>query len=454
MSGRILIVDDSAINLKLLEARLTAEYFDVVQASNGEEALAICRSEPLDLVLSDVMMPEVDGFELCRALKSDPRTTHLPVVLITALDQPSDRVRGLEAGADDFLTKPVRDLPLFSRVRSLTRLKQMTDELRRRADTATEILTEAEFAPSSVSELPEIVVVSDHARLQARIARSLQTIGSVREFADYDTAFAAVQKRQVMLTVVDLVGGNGTDPIRFLARCRASEKSRGMPIIAITAADDDRTAAKALEIGAYDYVQRPVDCNELVARSRTQLARFHYGETLRMTLERTLELAVIDGLTGLHNRRFLNTHMSRAVTEAERRQGTFSLIVADIDHFKRINDTYGHDGGDIVLREFARRLEASVRASDLPCRIGGEEFAVLLPNADERTARVTAERFRAAIEARPFIISDALELPVTVSVGLAIFPRGGQEVSTLMRAADAALYRAKSAGRNQIAIAA
>ncbi|MER0239180.1 PleD family two-component system response regulator [Fulvimarina sp. MAC8] len=454
MSGRILIVDDNEINLKLLEARLAAEYFDVVQATSGEEALAICRSESLDLVLSDVMMPEMDGFELCRILKADPRTTHLPLVLITALDQPSDRVRGLEAGADDFLTKPVRDLPLFSRVRSLTRLKQMTDELRRRAETASDILTDNEFASQAVADLPEIVVVGEDPRQSARIARSLRTIGTVREFAESNEAYKAIQEDRVMLSVVDLVGGNGTDPMRFLARCRASEKTRGLPIIAVTASEDDRTAAKALEIGAYDYVQRPIDGNELIARARTQLARYRYGETLRMTLERTLELAVIDGLTGLHNRRFLNAHMARAVAAAEARQGTFSLIMADLDHFKRINDTYGHEDGDIVLQEFARRLEASVRASDLPCRVGGEEFAVLLPNADERTATITAERLRASIDATPFVISESRELAVTVSVGLAVFPESGRDVAALMRAADAALYRAKAAGRNQIAIAA
>jgi len=139
MTARILVVDDVPANVKLLEARLSAEYFDVVSAYNGIEALAICERCECDIVLLDAMMPELNGFEVCRQIKSNALTHHIPVVMVTALDQPSDRVRGLEAGADDFLTKPVNDITLISRVRSLARLKMVTDELRMRAVTSKEI---------------------------------------------------------------------------------------------------------------------------------------------------------------------------------------------------------------------------------------------------------------------------------------------------------------------------
>ncbi len=139
MTARVLVVDDVPANVKLLEARLSAEYFDVTTASNGIDALALCERAECDIILLDVMMPELDGFEVCRKLKSNPHTHHIPVVMVTALDQPSDRVRGLEAGADDFLTKPVTDIALISRVRSLARLKMVTDELRMRAVTSKEI---------------------------------------------------------------------------------------------------------------------------------------------------------------------------------------------------------------------------------------------------------------------------------------------------------------------------
>src|SRR6195952_4618203 len=143
MSARILVVDDVPANVKLLEARLSAEYFDVLTASNGTQALDICSRAECDIILLDVMMPDMDGFEVCRRLKSNPATHYIPVVIITALDSAADRVRGLEAGADDFLTKPVSDVVLIARVRSLTRLKMMTDELRMRAITSLEIGMEA-----------------------------------------------------------------------------------------------------------------------------------------------------------------------------------------------------------------------------------------------------------------------------------------------------------------------
>jgi two-component system cell cycle response regulator len=136
MTARVLVVDDVAANVKLLEARLSAEYFDVVTTMSGKEALAICERAECDVVLLDVMMPDMDGLEVCRRLKSNPATHHIPVVMVTALDQPSDKVRGLEAGADDFLTKPISELALIARVRSLARLKMVTDELRMRVLTS------------------------------------------------------------------------------------------------------------------------------------------------------------------------------------------------------------------------------------------------------------------------------------------------------------------------------
>src|SRR5262245_55994815 len=133
MTARVLVVDDVDANLKLLEARLTAEYFEVRTASSAREALEICLSEPVDVVLLDVMMPAMDGFEACRRIKAELRTQHIPVIIITALDKPADRVEGLEAGADDFLTKPVDDIALAKRVRNLARLKMLTDEMLLRA---------------------------------------------------------------------------------------------------------------------------------------------------------------------------------------------------------------------------------------------------------------------------------------------------------------------------------
>src|SRR3569623_2111547 len=181
MTARVLVVDDVPANVKLLEARLSAEYFDVMTAANGTDALAMCRRAECDIILLDVMMPDMDGFEVCRRIKSDPATHHIPVVMVTALDSPSDRVRGLEAGADDFLTKPVSDVVLIARVRSLTRLKMMTDELRMRALTSLEIGVQAPER-SAIADLGKggrILLVDDRPASYERLAPVLATEHSV-----------------------------------------------------------------------------------------------------------------------------------------------------------------------------------------------------------------------------------------------------------------------------------
>src|SRR6187455_930465 len=176
MTARVLVVDDVPANVKLLEARLSAEYFDVTTAHSGAEALTICERAGCDIVLLDAMMPDMDGFEVCRKLKTNPVTHHIPVVMVTALDQPSDRVAGLDAGADDFLTKPVSDIALIARVRSLTRLKMMTDELRMRAMTSREIGIESaeREAITEVGKQGRILIVDDRKSSYERIASMLE----------------------------------------------------------------------------------------------------------------------------------------------------------------------------------------------------------------------------------------------------------------------------------------
>ncbi|HYA79790.1 MAG TPA: response regulator, partial [Methylocystis sp.] len=181
MTARVLIVDDLLPNIKVLEARLTAEYFDVISAMNGAEAIEACRAGRCDIVLLDVMMPTMDGFEVCRRLKADPMTAHLPVVMVTALDQPADRVRGLSAGADDFLTKPVDEIALIARVRSLTRLKVTLDELRARAMTSANLGLKdtPELAGAQSGDGGRILLVDDRASSSERIVSILHGLQHV-----------------------------------------------------------------------------------------------------------------------------------------------------------------------------------------------------------------------------------------------------------------------------------
>ncbi|MDX3929045.1 MAG: PleD family two-component system response regulator [Shinella sp.] len=454
MTARILVVDDIPANVKLLEARLLAEYFDVLTAQSGHDALAICERTQVDLILLDVMMPEIDGFEVCERLKANPRTAHIPVVMVTALDQPSDRVRGLKAGADDFLTKPVNDLQLMSRVKSLVRLKTLTDELRIRAATAEAISMEAGFDSAMGDEPGSVLLVDGRGNSQERITRALRPIADVISMSDPQAALFEAAENQFELVIVN-ANFEDYDPLRLCSQLRSLERTRFLPILLIAEKGNEDMIVRALDLGVTDYLMRPIDPNELIARSLTQIRRKRYNDRLRTSLRQTIELAVTDGLTGLHNRRYLDNHLKLLIERAAARGRPLSVCMTDIDRFKLINDTYGHDAGDEVLKELAARIRTAVRGADLACRYGGEEFVLVMPDTPAGIAAAIAERLRAIIEREPFRIPGSdVSLNVTASLGIAAVLPEGDTADRLMKRADAALYEAKRSGRNRVVAAA
>jgi two-component system, cell cycle response regulator len=452
VSARVLVVDDIPANVKLLEARLSAEYFDVVTASNGAQALEICARARCDIVLLDVMMPDMDGFEVCRRLKASPATHFVPVVMVTALDSPSDRVRGLEAGADDFLTKPVSDVVLIARVRSLTRLKMMTDELRLRAATSLEIGVQApeRDAVADTGKGGRILLVDDRASSYERLASVLSAEHSVDVETDPSEALFHAAENNYDLLIVSL-GLENFDGLRLCSQARSLERTRHVPILAIADANSNARLLRGLEIGVNDYLLRPVDKNELLARARTQVRRRRYTDHLRDNVQNSIEMAVTDGLTGLHNRRYMESHLVTLAEQASLRGKPLALMMLDIDFFKSINDSYGHDAGDDVLREFAVRIRKSIRGIDLACRYGGEEFVIVMPETDLHVASIVAERLRRSIAGEPFAVhKGARQIDVTISIGLSILERKGEPVADVLKRADIALYRAKHDGRNRV----
>ncbi|SJZ56233.1 PleD family two-component system response regulator [Consotaella salsifontis] len=450
MTGRILIVDDIEVNLRLLEARLSAEYFDVVRATSGAEAIEICRTQAIDLVLLDVMMPGMDGYEVCRRLKGDFKTMHLPIVLITALDQPSDRLMGLEAGADDFLTKPVSDLQLFSRVKSLTRQKLLTDELRIRAETTVDLVVRSDLVEQLRSSGLDgrLLIVDEDAKAAERLARTVRGQHSGTVAASAPAAFAEAARIKPELLIINL-SAQSFDGLRLVSQLRAGESTRSIPILLIGERHDEARIARGLDLGANDYLLRPVDANELLARTRTQIRHKRYADGLRQSLTETIELAVRDPLTGLHNRRFMENQLEKAMERSRRDGRPLAVLIADIDHFKRINDEWGHDVGDFVLKHFATTITAALRGSDLACRYGGEEFVVLMPEADARVARLIGERLRISVAENPIDLSGQ-RVNLTVSAGYSVYDPTRDTSATLLKRADAALYLAKKNGRNQV----
>jgi len=452
MTARVLVVDDVPANVKLMEARLSAEYFDVVTALTGQEALNVCERAECDIVLLDVMMPDMDGFEVCRRLKSNPATHHIPVVMVTALDQPSDRVRGLDVGADDFLTKPVNEMALISRVRSLTRLKMVTDELRMRALTSREIGLESpeREAVAEAGRNGRILIVDDRPSSYERIAAMLGE-HAVEVEAEPAEALIRAAEGDYELIIVSLSLEN-FDGLRLCSQLRSVDRTRHIPILVIADPDSDARLARGLEIGVNDYLVRPLDKNEMLARVRTQIKKKRYAERLRDNVQMSIEAAITDALTGLHNRRYMETHLNALVEQAASHGKPIAVLVLDIDFFKAINDTHGHDAGDDVLREFALRIRKSIRNIDLACRYGGEEFVIVMPETDMGVATMVAERLRRAVAGESFPVQQGMKLlNVTLSIGLATLSDAGGDAAAILKRADQALYRAKRDGRNRVA---
>jgi two-component system, cell cycle response regulator len=452
MTARVLVVDDVPANVRLLEARLSAEYFDVVTAVNGQEALAICEHGKCDLVLLDVMMPDMDGFEVCRRLKSSTATHHIPVVMVTALDQPSDKVRGLEAGADDFLTKPIAELALTARVRSLSRLKMVTDELRMRAVTSRDIGIESpeREALADTGRNGRVMIVDDRPASYERIAATLKAEHEIEIETDPHQAVFHAADGNFDLLIVSLALEN-FDALRLCSQLRSLDRTRNVPILVIAEPDNNARMVRGLEIGVNDFLMRPIDKNELLARVRSQVRKRRYTERLRDNVALSIEMAITDALTGLFNRRYMESHLTTLVEQAASRGKPLTVMVLDIDYFKSINDTYGHDAGDDVLRDFALRIKRSIRGIDLACRYGGEEFVLVMPETDMAVAAMVAERLRRRIAAEAFAIQQGSKtVPVTISIGIAALRDKDDTAATVLKRADQALYRAKRDGRNRV----
>ena len=445
MTARILVVDDITANLRLLEAKLQGEYYEVALAQSGAEALRQAASWSPDIILLDVMMPGMDGYETCRHLKASPELQHIPVVMVTALTDSSEKVRGLEAGADDFLSKPVDDATLFARLRALMRVKQVQDAWRLRSETARELGIESPDDPEKGVAGARALVVGPVADVVTIVAAFRQDGVVVDQVADADSAWPLLADGLYDLAVLVLPEEGGTT-LRLASRLRAQASTRDVPVLLAARASQKALVLRGFDLGANDHVLVPVDPNELRARARNQIRRKRYQDRLRADLDRSLEMAVTDQLTGLRNRRYVRRHL-----EGLLRNGEASVLLIDLDRFKPINDLHGHNVGDAALREVANRLRASLRAADVVARWGGEEFLVVLAGAPAEYTHQVADRLREAVGGSPMKLG-LIGITATCSVGAAV-AAAGSNTDSVIGAADAALYRAKASGRNCVRMA-
>jgi len=446
MTARILVVDDVPANVRLLEARLTAEYYEVKSIRDGREVLAVAEAWQPDVILLDVMMADMDGYEVCCALKAQAATSHIPVIMVTALKESADRLQALNCGADEFMTKPVEHEILLARLRGTIRLKRLLDEWRARGATALALgLTVNPLGDGPLATGRALIV--DDLMMRSMRLRDVLIRGGVTAVQAQDEAGALEAAEDMSFDLIaislSLMGG---DPLRLVAKLRAAAATREIPLLLMAEPDQRGMLIAGLDLGANDCLTLPLDENEFLLRASNHIRRKQYQDRLRTDVSSALQLAVIDPLTRLYNRRYLISHLDSLCADAANQD--FAVLMIDVDNFKAINDHYGHRLGDAVLQRVAEILRANLREVDMVARYGGEEFVVVvgLSAADDRAVAV-AEKLRTAIEQ----LRVNAQVSVTISVGVAPSSPFACAAS-LIEQADEALYEAKRGGRNQVVV--
>jgi two-component system, cell cycle response regulator len=460
MHGKILLVDAIATNRILLRVKLAANHYDTAQADSLAEAMrAVTKSLP-DMILCADVLPDGGPMRLMARLRKAGLAGKVPVIVLSSNDTQEQRLRLLAGGAEDVLQKTVNDQMLLARTRSVIRAYASASEWTLRDGTSRALgfaEPSAQFGPVQnvriVSYDPKCIDLwrtAGKTMCGARMTTCLPSKAVINETAkDAPDAFVLVVEP-----------GTGGDMLGLLATIRSHAATRHSAILVVLVETDDRLGAQMLDMGANDLMEFDRDPAELALRLKAQLARKHMSDALRDTVRSGIEAAVIDPLTGLHNRRYAMPHLARIADRAYKTAKPFAVMVADMDHFKRINDTFGHAAGDAVLIETATRLRENLRAVDLVARIGGEEFLIVMPGVGPANAKKAAQRLCRVIRCRGFEIPGRKDpISTTLSVGMTVFDPAQapkQDVThspeLLLDRADKALYGAKAQGRDRVTL--
>jgi len=449
LKSKILIVDDEPLNVKLLSAMIPSDKYDTVLAYNGEDALKIVSDLPPDLILLDIMMPGLNGYEITRILKSDPESSNIPIVLVTALGGADYEIKGLEAGADEFLNKPVNKIELLARTKSLLLLSQYKEQIKARTCSIKSFSDQEKDRNYTKNEidLPTILVVEDNKIDVKLIQRYLQGEPyKIKLAKDGEEAIFCAQQEQIDVILLDLIlpKKNGFEVCSTLKEMKTTQN---IQIVAITGLSDLDSKIKGIQLGVDDYLVKPVNMHVLRTRVKSLIKKKVLLDNLCDRYEMAVHSAITDKLTGLYNRRYFDHFLDLEIKRSSRQNGSLALLMIDIDNFKLINDTSGHLFGDKILKTLGEILKTKIREIDLAARYGGEEFAVVLSNNCLNEAVEIAERIRQSIQEYSF---ETENISTTVSIGIALYPLDANSFNELIDKSDKALYKAKRDGKNRV----
>jgi two-component system cell cycle response regulator len=451
---KILVVDDEPGNVKLLRFILISEKYDVLEAQNGKKALELIQVNKVDLILLDVMMPEINGFELTKLLKQDDKYRNIPIILVTALSSQEDKERGIEAGADEFITKPVNKTELTTRIKSMLQLKQYQEQLNARITVSPgRNLTEVKKDQLSINQQKVLLVEDEESDIKLILKHIENEPYKLLLARTGEEAIEIAQKEKVDLIIQDLLlpGMSGFEVCHYV---KNNKQLADIQIVMITCLSDLETKLKGVGHGVDDFLVKPIDGRELKARINVLLRKKAYLDQLHSHYDDAMNLAITDGLTGLYNQSYFKRYLDLEIQRATAQGYPIAVVMMDLDNFKKYNDDLGHPIGDIILKEFANIIKLNIRDIDLPARYGGEEFAVVFPYVEKETILRITERIQNALRDHKY--PEECNSPlgnITTSIGVAFCPADAVTSNDLIDKADYMLYRAKKAGKNRTCIA-
>ena len=443
---RILVVDDSQLIRMQIREDLEEGGYEVIEAKNGLEAIIHAASPaPPDLITLDIEMPKMNGFETCRKLR-DARYSRfingedhrVPIIFITGNDTIEDRKKGFEMGAVDFIAKPFQKGEILS--------------------VANKILN------------PPLIFMGIHALVADDniVARKIASLCLSREGIEDHEAEDGKQACEIMhkagakmdIVITDLVMPN-MDGMQLCRHIRQDLGRKNIPIIVLTATSDLSEILEVFKVGASDYLVKPFAKEELLARINVHIERNKVNRELRETIkllkeanEKVEKMSILDTLTGCYNRGYLSKQIEMEIKRSIRYGKPLSIILSDIDHFKKVNDSFGHQAGDTVLIRFVEIIKSVIRSDmDWIARFGGEEFLIILPETTVSNAEIVAEKLRRMVSHEP-ICSEDVPISITSSFGVAGIDPGTQSIppsfEQMLKIADKNLYLAKKEGRNKV----
>jgi two-component system cell cycle response regulator len=450
---RVLIVDDEPLNVKLLAAKLSQEPYEILTAFNGHEAMKKVSKDSPDLILLDIMMPGIDGYEITRTLKNDPDTRHIPIILVTALNGQEDKRRGLESGADEFLNKPVNSTELKARVRSLLELKDYQEQVISRNFSTADAGFPGVCGPSALRWVPEaapegwpnVLIVEDDEQ-DIRLFENYLQGQKVRLLIARtgEDAVLRIKEHRVDLVLLDIMLG-GMDGFEVCRQLKENEITYNIQVVVVTSLSDLKSKIKGIELGADDFLIKPVNPLELSARVSALLKKKMYMDRLLGCYATALNAAQTDRLTGLYNYSYFKQFLDLEIKRCQRQKHPLSVIMIDIDDFGKYNHTYGSLEGDQVLRALARLIQKHVREIDVAARYGGGRYCLALPYTGFQDALKVGERIQSVVEKtfNPFQNPDC-KAKITVSIGVSFFSETQHCSDDLIKISEDALLASKN----------